>query len=718
MNFKKIASIAFALFAFICLSNAQQVTVNNPEAGNLKKQITKKDYANIIDLKITGSINDEDMMLLGKLVNLEVLDLSEVEGQMKEFPELPKLKYFTAAKNQGLSFDAQKNFIKCSQLCCLSFYQLSNIPSDFFGQAIPSLKVITINYDEPNHLRYNTANRQAVAVDTVKLSILDIAGRNTNELRTMQIESIKYIPTTIGAFSPKFIKLSSGDAINNTFNPDRTSFSDNPFLLQTGEEYYRGLSDVLDLSGVKWISARHFRGEDNVKKIIFSGDIEYIGDLAFENFEGLEEVVIGEGSGEVVIKSDAFSHCDKLSRITIGKKAVIEKDALKKVKDISFSAVPSFTDKSYATSLTAMISVPEGTKSQFVSAGFKSSSIIDGSADKEYNLKLDKGGTILSHLPLNDLTKVKSLTIVGVLYETDLQIISKCKNLEYLDLSQAYTTYSPEAAKKEKAEQEFYSGLFSLMSDYADAKYQNNETSTGEYVTTKILAELDKSSSEIKSNDPGCVIPFASLNGLEKLQALKLPYRLKEINNKNFQGLTSLKKIEWPLYLEYIGWHCFTNCTSLEEIKLPASVRVIRDGVDDGAFTGCSNLKLADFSDLTFEKTEWGDMFKGASKDLTIYLPKNIETITTYFNIDSPKSVYFPLTVKRIEYTYENAELHFAGETAPTAKSGDHSYLPRMCKIYSPKGSLTSYYTAFGGDNEGNEYFEERKENGAVLSAP
>ena len=681
--------------------------MNNPEVGKLKKQISKNDYANIADLKITGSINDEDMMFLGKLVNLEVLDLREAEGSIREFPELPNLRVFMAAKNQGMSIDAQKNFGKCSQLSSLSFYQLSNIPSDFFGQAVPSLKVITIHYDELNHLRYNTAGRQTVVADTVKLSILDMAGRNTNELRAMEIESIKYIPTAVGAFAPKFIKLSSGDAINNSFNPDRTSFSDNPFLLQTGEEYYSGLSDVLDLSGVKWISARHFRGEENVKKIIFSGDIEYIDDLAFEYFGGLEEVVIGEGSGEVVIKSEAFSHCDKLSRITIGKKAVIEKDALQKVKDISFSVVPSLIDKSYATSLTAMISVPEGTKSQFVSAGFKSSSIIDGSADLEYNLKLEKGGTILSNLPLNDLTKVKSLTIVGVLYETDLQVISKCKNLEYLDLSQAYTTYSPEAAKQEKAEQEFYSGLFSLMSDYADVKYQNWETSTGEYVTTKILAELGKSSSEIKSSDPGCVIPFASLNGLEKLQTLKLPYRLKEINNKNFQGLTNLKKIEWPLYLEYIGWHCFTNCTSLEEIKLPASVRVIRDGVDDGAFTGCSNLKFADFSDLTLEETEWGDMFKGASKDLTIHLPKNIETITTYFNIDRPKAVFFPPTVKRIEYTYENTELHFTGETAPTAKSGDHSYLPRRCKIYCPKGSLTSYYTTFGGDNEGNEYFEE-----------
>ena len=76
----------------------------------------------------------------------------------------------------------------------------------------------------------------------------------------------------------------------------------------------------------------------------------------------------------------------------------------------------------------------------------------NGSMVLEYNIKLEKPGTILDQLPIDMLNKVNSLTIIGILDENDIAIINKCKSLKFLDLSHCYTTLSEKLQKVRNSE--------------------------------------------------------------------------------------------------------------------------------------------------------------------------------------------------------------------------------------------------------------------------
>ena len=58
---------------------------------------------------------------------------------------------------------------------------------------------------------------------------------------------------------------------------------------------------------------------------------------------------------------------------------------------------------------------------------------------------------------------VDSLTISGTIYDTELEILKKCKNMRYLDLSRAYTTYSPRTIEKKERDRAMAATMIGLI---------------------------------------------------------------------------------------------------------------------------------------------------------------------------------------------------------------------------------------------------------------
>ncbi|MCQ2753171.1 MAG: leucine-rich repeat protein [Bacilli bacterium] len=87
---------------------------------------------------------------------------------------------------------------------------------------------------------------------------------------------------------------------------------------------------------------------------------------------------------------------------------------------------------------------------------------------------------------------------------------------------------------------------------------------------------------------PGCVndFPDYAFNGIEKLEKIHLPDKMKNIGVGAFSG-TNLKECVFPtLESKTIAANTFLNCSNLETVFIPNGITTI----DTAAFSGCTNL--------------------------------------------------------------------------------------------------------------------------------
>lgn len=137
----------------------------------------------------------------------------------------------------------------------------------------------------------------------------------------------------------------------------------------------------------------------------------------------------------------------------------------------------------------------------------------------------------------------------------------------------------------------------------------------------------------------------------------------------------------------------------LSEVVLPASIKKI----GDAAFRNCINLKDINLNNNI--EVIGGAAFKGVSifKD-TLYLPKKLETYSSYSFVDSDDKpynnqvVYIPNSVKEISvndkfYKTNNicAIWHIDNEIPPTITSGFSEDYISSITIYVPKNSIGTY---------------------------
>lgn len=268
-------------------------------------------------------------------------------------------------------------------------------------------------------------------------------------------------------------------------------------------------------------------------------------------------------------------------------------------------------------------------------------------------IELEAPGTLLSAISPSELRKIYSLTIVGVMDQSDAKVLTELgANISYLNLKDCIILNTEDAR-----------GL----------KY--------------------------------CVIPSGFMKGSNALKEVILPRTATSIEDYGvFSNCPRLKKVEFPPYLESIGYAAFQNCPSLEEVNLPKSLRYIGDGGTEeyDCFSGSKNIKKVKFngSSLSYNIS----LFGGANSLEEIWIPGyktwsggyNHIIGSTYQPIENAK-VYVPSNVSSVYGNYVNCNFYFQAAKAPS--KGSCSGLS-CCIIHCPKGSTTSYYSEFGSDNE------------------
>lgn len=701
---KSIVKIS-ALLCCIALMSTQSgfaqktITINVDKGGKLKKEIknTKVNPANITHLKISGMMNDKDMLFLNELQNLKNLDLENVTGQFYTFPTLPNLTELYLPKNLPLNRNTKTAIGLCSNIELLSFCKdgASRFPIfpklkkaictsliegdeyyDFRGQEVDTLIIIPeISYEE-FYKRANIKGRIVKAKNNTYLTVAPKCNEDLDGIDKLIVLGSEKNESFSGELKikPKLKSISSNAFYHSNVTNIIAEESDTTLIIGDGTEVF---SFNKNLSHI------------NFKRPVVLGMRSFMcSNAKTVHFEKVAELYSG-----------AFDNCE-FDSVIFDKNVTIH-EYLPRAKCLIFKKVPTIINEKFNANYIESITVPEEAVDLFVKAGIPRKKII-GVSNKpklSFNITLDSPNSILSKISLNDLNRIDSLTIKGVMYETDLDVLKKCTQLTYLDLSQAYTMYSPEKLHQTEDNRKAVNAMFGMLSDALDIQHKNGEVSSINYIHAKVLAELGKEKSEIQESEDFCLIPEGSFCNMLQLQTVKLPYRASNIKYGSFKNCPNLRNVELPPHLKSIENNCFNNCRNLSQINFPASLNFLGREV----FKGCSSLSKIDLSKCSFKSEEWRNTFDGCDKMTELYLPNGIKIIK-YGDRIKGLHVFIPSCVERLEYTYSQMNLHFKSAKVPVVLYNYTQARPRNCTVYIPKGSMTSYYSAFGDDNE---YIEE-----------
>ena len=149
------------------------------------------------------------------------------------------------------------------------------------------------------------------------------------------------------------------------------------------------------------------------------------------------------------------------------------------------------------------------------------------------------------------------------------------------------------------------------------------------------------------SNRQGCTLKVVDIPEIV-LDANKNRYTVTEISGEAFRDNTYIEEVIVPATVGKMGTHCFRNCTKLKKITVYAA------GGDftftNAEFYGCSNLKIADFSQATGLKSIDAYAFNLCSSLEEVYLPEGLTKISSnaFQGLSKLAVIKFPSTLKEI----------------------------------------------------------------------
>jgi Leucine-rich repeat (LRR) protein len=536
------------------------------------------------------------------------------------------------------------------------------------------------------------------------------------------------IPSILNLQNMKYI---GSDYFNDT-EVEEVTFSSSS--LEFGVGIYNGykgafnraqkLRKIIFASTIKdlTIPAYTFAECPALETVIFECPVT-IEENAFGEYSNLKEIIFNESA---VINSHSFYSQDdylerpSITKVTFNAAARIEKYGFEDIEEVVFNApvniksngiqnaesvvfndMPVSLAEDFATCKNITIPSEEGALENFLSYGISPEYLIDPTANLSLDIVVTEPGNILKYLPIDKLTQIKSLTVTGRLYETDIAILKQCTNLQYLNLSDTYITESPISQEHRQAENKMWADLEELLAIDAEVKYETGQNSKRES-RQQVAAAIHAAAIMQQDDMPECYIPTDAFENM-RLVEVALPKTVKKIYRAAFRNCKSLTKVDLGEALVTIGVSAFEN-TRLKEITIPTTLT----NIYEDAFNNVRNLKILDLSHCAIDEYSTISGLNttiGYMPDLEVfYMPNKINSCAA-FSFGCPKLMdfYVGKDVKSIDREISNINLHFQSELAP--EIGMFSKVSN-CTIYVPKnGNLTSYYAKFNGN--GNKIVQE-----------
>ena len=251
----------------------------------------------------------------------------------------------------------------------------------------------------------------------------------------------------------------------------------------------------------------------------------------------------------------------------------------------------------------------------------------------EYEFTITEPGKLGDYLTYEIVNTIERLTLKGAIYDTDVEVLEKCKYLQYLNLSYCFVTKSPQTLKEEQAERDFQIALLKMLGKMAqeEAENQYEQGHFAEYVANGTWANYASKLAEQASNetyevDKNCFCPSLSF---DKLIEYHMPIQAEIVN---LGDCPNLEKVTLPPKARVINYSAFSGCKNLKELMIPNSIEII----ENGAFKDCVSLTSLDFSNTKLEKIterdtryyDWVGTFEGCENLVEVRFPSTL----TYIN--------------------------------------------------------------------------------------
>ena len=426
------------------------------------------------------------------------------------------------------------------------------------------------------------------------------------------------------------------------------------------------ITDITDVNiedGITSIGARAFMNCTKIKEIKLPSTLISIGEYAFCNCNNLEIIEI---NSYIKLGSSAFSRCDKLNSLKIGKDAkdfnpfFFTELELENVEVNSENKYLKYLDGVlYNYDFTKLIGCCRK-KEGIVNINNNVRIIRDGSFQgcteiKEINMS--DSVEIIERYAFVNCKKLESIKLSKSIKKIEKGMFWNCDNLKEIVIPESVTNIEDEA---------FYS-----CDSLTNIKIPSSVLNIGNYVFNRCrsLTSLDVSDDNKNYSSIDGVLFNKNVTTLIKYPGnrngfkYEIPENIYKLETYAFEDSCNLTNIEIPSSVTSIGFATFENCSSLTSIdvsnnnknycsvdgvlfdkgkvklikykkkkqdvlyKIPSSVT----SIESRAFQGCSNLTSIKIPSIVTSIGIW--TFEGCNSSLTIYTKDN--TTAKQYAIDN-----------------------------------------------------------------------------------
>lgn len=711
----------------------QQITVDVPTAGTLSNIIQSDKMYKITNLKITGSLNADDIRFIRKMAGCYYNgNGSKYDGHLQylDLGSLSQISYvhsFEVYDENGYRSTLNDCLFPLAYLYNLKTVVLPNLYKDYNFSLMGCRNLTTAKMpDNLEKIGNNTFKDCSSLVDiSLSPTITSIGEYAFSGCSSLTEIQIPVNVTYIGKYA--FYGCSSLKGIN--VPTDLVNISASTFENCTNLQYF------FNYNYIESIGDRAFAGCSKLTRIVnlFIGSPS-IGTYVFENCKSLKSVWVPENMKNLPqgmfkgcsslssvtlpqyllsIDDYAFDGCSSLADIklpiylnSLGYRALADcskltsldlPSSLQNIGSYAFAGCNAMEriDANMAAPITASQStfngvdfsncylyVPTGAyQSYWLANGWGSfEHIIDNLApQKSKMVTLETAGTLRDKIGSNEKFSITHLKVSGPINTNDIQYIREMAGCYYDTNGSKYNAY-----------------LHHL--DLRDASFSADGPMIEVYGSNGYKRHMCIQALE---NTVGTTHLFFCLDGL---QTVILPNNEEEIGENMFGLCNNLKNIEIPSRVQTIRSDAFIQCSSLEALQLPYGITSLEDAV----FANCFNLKDIEIPESVTTIGYWA--FENCRSLTSITIPDNVTSIgeSAFGGCSNLKSLNLPANLNTIR------EKAFNGCTSLTrinAKMKDPVTIGEdtftgldydKCELLVPEGSAEAYRQAAVWSNFNN----------------
>ena len=416
---------------------------------------------------------------------------------------------------------------------------------------------------------------------------------------------------------------------------------------------------------------------------IFIGDfVTSISNNAFENYNGIKNVVIGE---TVVSISDyAFKSCLQLFSVKIKGSATVGEHVFEgcyvlnnvEMEDVVSIGGQTFKGCFGLKNFNCPIAITKINESTFYNCISLTS------------IEIPSGVTAIHQSAFYGCSSLTSVTIPSTVTSLYSTAFYGCSSLTSVTIPSSVTSIGTDTFN-------YCSGLTSITVEAGNTKYDSRDNCN---------AIIQKSNNALVVGCKNTVIPSSvgsignyAFRGCSSLTSITIPSNVTSIGDNSFDNCRGLTSVTIPSSVTYLGSDAFQYCSSLTSVEIPSSVTTLR--AYTFAYSGLTSVTIPStvttFSNYVFRECKSLTTLNFNATNCTSFPTNNIP----FYQTTSLSEINIGSNVTRLpSYLANNSPsktITCYATTPPTfgTNSFNNTY---VTKIYVPSESVETYKATTG----------------------